>query len=138
MAISSDSTYLAPTDPGPAYVACDAGASLVLAPRVDGIVDLDAAICVSGLARELWDRSTTGASPTELAAWVASEYGLEPSRAQEDVRSFLADLTGRGLGSAAWNLRRQSEETGLDDVSAPIAPRGTSLSPEVAVELAVH
>ena len=35
---------------------------------------------------------------------------MEPTRAEADVRSFLADLTGRGLGSAAWNLRRQSAE----------------------------
>jgi SAM-dependent methyltransferase len=136
MSISPDITQVSAPAPGPAYVTCDAGAALVLAPRLGDTVDLDMAVCVRGLARDLWDRSTSGATPDQLTDWVVGEYGIDRSRADSDVQKFLADLDGRGLGSKVWsNSPRAStsmseRECGLSD------PPTTELAPAAVIELA--
>lgn len=135
MATSPVSQDLAAADLGPAYVACEAGASLVLAPRIDGIVDLDSAVRVSGLARELWDRRVAGASPEQLAAWVASQHDLESARAATDVRAFLADLDRRGFGSVAAGTQ-STVPPAQADPSPPGDEFATTLSPAAVVELA--
>jgi Coenzyme PQQ synthesis protein D (PqqD) len=54
-------------------------------------------LTLNGTARQLWEGLTEGATAEDLVEMLVDRYGIPKEHAVEDVQSFLAALTDRGL-----------------------------------------
>jgi hypothetical protein len=54
-------------------------------------------IAINGSGAKLWPGLLDGATLRELSDVLANEYGLEPTRAERDVQSFVSALAEQGL-----------------------------------------
>lgn len=54
-------------------------------------------LSLNGAAALLFRRLADGATPGELQSALVEQYGIEPSRAEQDAAVFLGDLEDRSL-----------------------------------------
>jgi Coenzyme PQQ synthesis protein D (PqqD) len=89
---------------------------------------LDRVHVLNGTAADVWELCASEPTVEELAAALASEYGLELDRARSDVESILATFRELGLlasrrldGGSDESVARQST-TALGEAPAAPAP----------------
>jgi hypothetical protein len=74
---------------------------LIVQRLLDETVVLDPAagtyVRLNPAGRFIWERLDGGRSIEELARALAGEFGIDASRAHEDVSAFARDLAARGL-----------------------------------------
>ena len=64
------------------------------------VLDLQGSVYLQvkdGSGRVLWESLAEGASQEQLASTLVERYGIDATRAEADVATFLADLRGRDL-----------------------------------------
>jgi hypothetical protein len=73
----------------------------VVVPVCRGVGDLDSIFTFNAVGTQLWSLLTERRTEAELTGFVAGKFAVSEEVAQQDVRSFLADLREAGLLSGA-------------------------------------
>ncbi|MFO1057811.1 MAG: PqqD family protein [Dongiaceae bacterium] len=127
---------------GDGYIAAPVGDGLLLARRLG-----ERLYALNGSARFLWEQRAAGLADSELAPALAEAYGIDPGRAEQDVRTTLRRWREDGLigepeatlccGLAgtvvALRLGARDVEAVLRPLLAPLAPDGHQPRPAAAL-----
>ena len=69
----------------------------IVVPIRRGAADMDSIYTFNEVGTELWAMIEANQSASDLAAHLATEYGLSAEKATADTERFLADLIDAGL-----------------------------------------